>query len=142
MRCSELMKREVECVLEEDTIEEAARILRAANIGFLPVCDAERKVVGTLTDRDIAVRVAAENLLPAEVRVGEVMSRDVIACNPEDDLRDAEGLMAQHHISRIVTVDDRGTLAGVISLSDIVGRESARRTRAIMREVVTREARL
>ena len=92
MRCSELMKREVECVLEEDTIEEAARKMRAANIGFLPVCDAERKVVGTLTDRDIAVRVAARDW-PSRGR--DPRQPGGHSFSPEDDLRE-RGADAQH----------------------------------------------
>lgn len=142
MRCGEIMKRELEWVLEEDTVEEAARTMRNANVGFLPVCDPEKRVIGTLTDRDIAIRAAAENLVPADTRVGMVMSRDLVCAYPATDLREAEVLMAREHKSRIVIVDERGGLCGVISLSDIIAHESPRRARATMREVVSRELRL
>ena len=142
MKCAEVMKRTVECLLEDDTVEEAARRMRDANIGFLPVCDINRRVVGTLTDRDIAIRVAAENLVAGECVVGTVMSADVVSCAPEDELADAEGLMGQHRKSRIVIVDGDGVIQGVISLSDIIDRESPRRVSATMREVISREMRL
>jgi CBS domain-containing protein len=142
MKCAEVMKRQVECLLEDDTVEEAARRMRDANIGFLPVCDRNRRVVGTLTDRDIAIRVAAENLVAGECVVGSVMSTEIVSCRAEDELAEAEGLMGRFRKSRIVIVDGAGTIQGVISLSDILGRESERRANATMREVISREARL
>jgi CBS domain-containing protein len=142
MKCAEVMKRTVECLLEDDTVEEAARRMRDANIGFLPVCDRDRRVVGTLTDRDIAIRVAAESLVAGECVVGSVMSGDVVSCRAEDELAEAEGLMGQNRKSRIVVVDGDGVIQGVISLSDIVDRESPRRASATMREVISREMRL
>ena len=142
MKCAEVMKRTVECLLEDDTVEEAARRMRDANIGFLPVCDRNRKVVGTLTDRDIAIRVAAENLVAGDCVVGRVMSTEIVSCGPEDELAEAEGLMGQHRKSRIVIVDGAGVIQGVISLSDVVDRESPRRASVTMREVISREMRL
>jgi CBS domain-containing protein len=142
MKCAEVMKRSVECLLEDDTVEEAARRMRDSNIGFMPVCDRDRKVVGTLTDRDIAIRVAAENLVAGECVVGSVMSTEVVTCSPEDELAEAEGVMGQHRKSRIVVVDGGGIVQGVISLSDVIDRESAHRAHAFMREVTSREMRL
>ena len=59
MLCEELMKREVECVLPHESVQAAARKMVEANIGFLPVCDESGKVLGTLTDRDVTVRLVA-----------------------------------------------------------------------------------
>ncbi len=64
MRCEEIMKRDTECVSPTDTIERAAAMMRDANVGFLPVCDAEKRVVGTITDRDIAIRLVANTFNP------------------------------------------------------------------------------
>ncbi len=69
MRCEELMKRDVVSVSAEDTVQEAARLMREENVGFVPVCDAQHKVVGMLTDRDIVVRAVAEGL---DVRTAKV----------------------------------------------------------------------
>jgi CBS-domain-containing membrane protein len=81
------------------------------NVGFLPVCDASGKAIGTLTDRDIAVRLVAENRA-ATSSVSTVMMEEVIACRPKDDVHEAQTLMSQHHKSRIIVVQDGGRVAG------------------------------
>lgn len=118
MQCESIMKRKFECVSPEDRVEAAARRMRDEDIGFLPVCDNEGKVLGTLTDRDIAVRVVADDK-PASTHVEEVMSHEVVACRPDADLEEAKQLMASHHKSRILCIDTLGHLAGIISLSDL-----------------------
>ncbi len=140
MRCQEIMKQDLECISPRDTVEEAAQRMRDENIGFLPVCDDSKKVLGTLTDRDVAVRVVAARK-PASTTVEDVMTREVIACKPKDDIRDAEQAMAEHRKSRIVCCDDDGVLVGVISLSDIVRHEGARRATSTLMQVSEREAR-
>jgi CBS domain-containing protein len=134
MRCESIMKREVECVMPQTTAQDAAQRMRDDGIGFLPVCDESRKVLGTVTDRDLATRVLAEGR-PASTRVDSVLTREVVACRPEDDLRRAEELMAQHQKSRIMCVDDTGALVGVISLSDIARKEKGTRTSQVYKEV-------
>ena len=140
MKCEEIMKRDVECVSPRDTVEDAAARMRDENIGFLPVCDESTKVLGTLTDRDIAIRLVAARK-PASTSVEDVMTREVVACRPEDDIRDAERAMAKNHKSRILCVDEGGRLVGVISLSDIAQHERGRRASDTLREVSEREAR-
>jgi CBS domain-containing protein len=142
MKCQEIMKRDVEFVLEDSTVLDAARRMRDANIGFLPVSDQANKIVGTLTDRDITIRVAAENRPAAGVRAAEVMSRDVVTCRPGSSLEEAERLMGLNQKSRIVITNDEGILEGVISLSDIVDHETHRRAAVTMRQVSARESRL
>jgi CBS domain-containing protein len=139
MRCEEIMKRDVECVSPRDTVEDAASRMRQANVGFLPVCDQSNKVLGTLTDRDIAIRLVAARK-PGSTHVEDVMTTEVVACRPEDDVREAENAMAQHQKSRIMCVDDGGRLVGVISLSDIAQHETGERASETLREVSEREA--
>jgi CBS domain-containing protein len=140
MRCEEIMKKDVECVSPQDTVQAAAKRLRDENIGFLPVCDQSKKVQGTITDRDLAIRVLAD-ARPATTQVKDVMTRESIACRPEDDLKKAEELMTKNHKSRIMCMDQNGRLVGVISLSDIALREEAGRAAQTMRGVSEREAR-
>jgi CBS domain-containing protein len=140
MLCSEIMKRSVECLSSDQTAREAARRMRQANVGFLPICDDEMHIIGTITDRDIAVRVVAEGR-QVDTPVGELMSGDVVSCRPEDDVRKAEQLMGENRKSRILCVDESGRLVGVISLSDIAQYEEASRAAMTMREVTAREAR-
>src|SRR5687767_5004170 len=89
MVCSELMKSEPVCVLPDTAVQTAAQRMSDENIGFLPVCDASGKVLGTLTDRDIAVRVVAK-ALPATTRVADVMTCEVVACRADEDIQQAE----------------------------------------------------
>jgi CBS domain-containing protein len=138
--CSEVMKRNVQTVREDDPIDRAAEKMALGNLGFLPVCDANRRVVGTLTDRDIVVRVIAKEMSPTACTVGEVMSTRVVSCQPDDELTLAEQFMAQNQVSRLVITDEDGTLEGVISLSDLAEREPPRRVARTVRAVTAREA--
>src|SRR5262245_29358233 len=139
MLCEELMKTDPECASPVDTIEDAARLMRDANVGFLPVCDESKRVLGTITDRDIAIRAVAD-ALPGSTPVEEVMTDEVVACSPKEEVEAALELMGENRKSRIICLDGDGRLAGVISLSDIaqlgeVGASDA------LRQVSGREAR-
>lgn len=139
MRCDEVMKTRVEFLRQDDSAAEAARRMRDRNLGFLPVCDDAGRPVGTITDRDLALRVLGANL-DGTARIGDLMSPDVVACRGSDEIAEAEHLMATHHKSRIMVLDPKGRLAGVISLSDLAERD-ARRALQTLREVSVREAR-
>ena len=137
MLCEDIMKTDVESVSPVDTIQDAARRMRDDNVGFLPVCDESRQVLGTITDRDIAVRAVAE-AQPASTPVEDIMTGEVVACSPKDTIDTALQLMAENHKSRIMCLDDEGRLIGIISLSDIaqlVGEASE-----TLRQVSDREA--
>lgn len=140
MLCSEIMKTSIECVRPGDTVLLAAQRMRDANVGFLPVCDEELRVLGTITDRDIVIRqVAGER--PLQTPVEDLMTRDVVACRPSDDVRKAEKLMAEYQKSRMMCVDETGKLVGVLSLSDIAQVEDGARTADTMKKITGREAR-
>jgi CBS domain-containing protein len=138
--CADVMKRAVQTVRERDTIEQAVEKMTLANVGFLPVCDEERRVVGVLTDRDVVVRVVAKGLSASTCLVGEVMTRGVVTCEPDDELTLAEQFMAQSQVSRLVVVEDGRLLRGVISLSDIAERAPRRHAARTLRAVAAREA--
>ena len=139
MRLQEIMKVKVECISPQDTVQAAASRMRDQKIGFLPVCDQSKKVLGTITDRDLAIRVLA-NGSPPSTRVEEVMTHEVVSCRPDDELRKVEELMAKNHKSRMVCLDSNGRLAGVISLSDIAQADMGRASQTL-RQVSEREAR-
>jgi CBS domain-containing protein len=140
MRCEEIMKKDVACVSPQDTVQAAARRMRDENIGFLPVCDASKKVLGAITDRDLTIRVLAD-ARAANTPINDVLTREVIACRPEDDLQKAEELMAKNHKSRIMCVDSSGKLVGVISLSDIAQVEGGAKASQTLKEISERESR-
>lgn len=137
MKCEDIMKKNFKCVSPRDSIEDAAKRMRDEGIGFLPVCDQSKKALGTITDRDIAIRIVAEGK-QASSFVEDAMTRQVVACKPGDDLSKAQQLMAQHKVSRLMCIDDSGELCGVISLSDIAQKTGASDT---LKQVSEREAR-
>jgi len=112
------MKTDFYSVAPAETAQAAARKMRDLNVGFLPVCEPDGVVVGTITDRDLAIRLVAEDLSASEP-VGDLMTEEVVGCNPTDDVSIAEKLMAQCQKSRLLVIGEDGKLAGVISLSDI-----------------------
>jgi CBS domain-containing protein len=142
MRCKDVMKTNVQCAAPTDSVQSAAKAMRDRNIGFLPVRGSDGRVVGALTDRDIAIRVASEDRSASGCRVSDCMTREVVSCLPTDDLAKAEHLMATHKKSRVVIIDESGALCGVISLSDIAERDSTTRAAVTLRQVAAREANL
>lgn len=141
MKCREIMKSTVECISPGETVQQAAQRMRTEGIGFLPVCDVDGKVVGAITDRDIAVRIVAD-ACAATTPVHEVMTREVVSCRPDDSLSKAESAMGENHKSRIMCIGDDGQLVGVISLSDIARVERGGRAARTLSKVSEREARI
>ena len=134
MRCDEVMTREVEVLSFNDRVVDAARKMRELDVGFLPVVASDGAALGTLTDRDIALRVVAEER-SLDTRVEEVMTAEVITCRPQDDLHRAEELMRANQVSRVVVVEDDGRIAGVISLADVALTEREGRTGEVLADV-------
>jgi CBS domain-containing protein len=141
MQCSELMKTDVACADVNTSIRQVAEMMRDRNLGFAPVCDAQGRVIGTLTDRDMVIRVLAGRRDPESTKAADVMSPGVVTCKEEDMLADVEQLMSKHKVSRIVVVDDHGAPKGVISLSDVATVETGGKSSAVLRSVSQREAR-
>ncbi len=140
MKCSSIMKTDVECCSPDALVETVAARMKQRNIGFLPVCDQDGAAIGTVTDRDLAIRVLGEGRDAPFTLVEDVMSRDLVCCSPEDDLSVAEELMMRHKKARVVCVDERRKPVGVISLSDVVHVEERIRAAEILDAVATREA--
>lgn len=138
MRCEDLMTTDVAFVRPSDDVRHAAGLMKARDVGFLPVCSDERKVVGVLTDRDIVVRCLAEDR-PSTTPVRDVMTREIVACRPEDDLKIAELYMARHGRTRILCLGKHQYLLGVVSLSDLAGAAAAD-AGSVLEQVAAREA--
>jgi CBS domain-containing protein len=139
MRCEKIMKTNVQCLSPDATAVDAARRMRDENIGFLPICNTEGRVLGTVTDRDLVLRAVAEGK-GGDTRVSDLMTTEVVSCSPQESLGAAEKLMAENHKSRIVCVDDERKPVGVISLSDIAKHERGTRATRTLRAVTEREA--
>jgi CBS domain-containing protein len=99
------------------TIAEVARTMAEVETGAVPVTD-DGKVVGLITDRDIVIRVVADGL-GLDSPVSQVMSEDVQTCHEDDNVADAAAKMGSHQIRRLVVLNERGKLAGILSLGDV-----------------------
>ncbi len=139
MRCSDIMSTAIEQTSLRDTVQHAAACMRDRNIGILPVSDPIGKLLGVITDRDIAIRVVAAGKPPTTL-VEEAMTRDVVACSPEADIEEAEELMARHRKSRILCIGPDERPVGVISLSDIARHRPNGQASRTLRSVSQREA--
>jgi CBS domain-containing protein len=134
------MKTDVECCPREEDVEAAAERMKKRNVGFLPVCDDDGTVIGTITDRDLALRVLGEHRSSERTRVEDIMSPELVCCSPEDDLGVAEELMMRFKKSRIVCADESRRPIGVISLSDIAHVEEGSTLSRILDSIASREA--
>lgn len=141
MKCFEIMKTNLECCALGDGVTRVAERMRERNIGFMPVCDEGGAAIGTITDRDLAIRVLADQRAPETTTAADVMTPGIVSCAPEDDLLVAEMQMSKYKVSRIVCVDEARRPVGVISLSDVAERETGLRASAVLRSVSQREAR-
>lgn len=143
MLAQDAMRSDVPYVTENSTAEHAAQLMRDENVGFLPVLDDEesRRLVGVLTDRDLALEIVAENLHPRDVTVGLIATRVVVAVSPTDDLTEVERKLEAAEIRRLPVLDDQGVLLGVISLHDLAQLEPEKRTGEIFKEVAKTSAR-
>jgi len=138
--CQDVMKSALKCISPQTTVEDAAVAMRDEGVGFLPVCDAAKRVLGTITDRDITIRAVAGREALGQA-IEKFMTRSIVACRSNDDLAYAQELMSQEKVSRIMCVNEDGILEGIISLSDLAQLENGARASATLRNVSDREAR-
>jgi CBS domain-containing protein len=117
MRVSEAMTAQVVTAKPTDTIQSVAQIMRDVDTGAVPVFE-DGRVVGLVTDRDIAIRVVAEGG-DLQGPISAVMSRDVQSCKETDTMADAAGQMASHQLRRLVVLNETGRLVGILSLGDV-----------------------
>lgn len=117
MRVRDIMSKDVACVRSYDSIERAAQLMKQYNCGSIPVCT-DDKIIGIITDRDIAVRSVASGDDVTEKRVGDVMTDSIVFASPDLDVNDAAKLMSDRQIRRLPVVEG-GSLIGIVALGDI-----------------------
>jgi CBS domain-containing protein len=121
-RIADIMTRNVETIGPSSTVQEAAERMKADNIGSLPVC-LDSRVVGTITDRDITIRVTAEGRDARSTLVRDVMTKDVVTVRPQQDVVEAETLMHDYQVRRLPVVEADGRLVGYVTTATIAKRE-------------------
>ena len=117
MKISEVMTTDVETVSSDQTAREAASFMLRADAGSIPVCDGDR-VIGMITDRDIAVRGVAEGRGP-DTPVRELMSDGVVCARDDDDVEAVVRRMSEEQVRRLPVVDSEDRLVGIVSLGDL-----------------------
>lgn len=116
-KCREIMTQNVTTVTKQTTVGEAAKLMRDGDIGSLPVVE-DKKLVGILTDRDIAVRVIAEEK-DGTAAVGEAMTTKVFSTQENDFAFEAIRLMGDKQVRRIPVINETGDLVGIIAMADV-----------------------
>ncbi|MEZ4417042.1 MAG: CBS domain-containing protein [Gemmatimonadota bacterium] len=114
-----LMSKQVHRVGVDASLNEAARLMWDRDIGAVPVVDGQGKVVGMVTDRDIAMAAYIQGKPLTRIPVRSVMSRDVISLSSAEPLHKASTLMRRHQIRRLPIVDEQGVASGMLTLSDL-----------------------
>ena len=140
MKCQAIMSTNLEWLTEKDTVQTAASRMAEAGVGFLPICDAERRVVGVVTDRDLVTRGIARHIEPATTSAALLMTSPALTCPETTDLREAEELMATAQKSRLIITDAQARLVGVLSLADLLEHAPTARALQTTRAVLWREA--
>jgi len=140
MKCREIMTTDPVFCVPGDTVNKAALLMKTEEVGPIPVVTDQqtKRLVGIITDRDLAVKVVAEALDARTTTVEEVMTTGVIACHADDDLRKALGAMEDHQVRRIPVVDDGDHIIGIIAQADIATRvKQPERTAEVVKEIST-----
>jgi CBS domain-containing protein len=138
MRCQDLMTTNVECAWARESVLTAAARMRFRGVGFLPVCDDDGHVLGSVSDRDLTVRVLADERSPRRTPVDAVMTHAVVCCRPSDPLDVVELRMKKQRASRVVCVDAEHRPVGIITLADIALAEWTLRAGDVLRAVAER----
>jgi predicted transcriptional regulator len=122
MRVSDLIgsRREVFSLPEDASVHQAAQYFRERQVRSAGVLDANGRLIGVVSQSDISDKVAAENKCPAWMKVGEIMSRDLITVGLDMTLEDCLGLMDQHGIYHLLVMDGRSNFRGMVSVRDLL----------------------
>jgi CBS domain-containing protein len=112
----------------------AAKMMRDEDVGLAPIVEGD-KLIGMLTDRDIAIRVVAEGQDPDQVTVREVASKQVVTIDPQQDLDEALRIMAKHQVRRLPVVEEDGRLVGVVAQADVAREGDDKETGQLVEEI-------
>ena len=123
------------CTIDADqTVEYAARMMKQENVGLAPIVEGDR-LVGTLTDRDIVVRVVVEGRDAKTVKVRDVASKDIVTIDPQQDLDEALRLMASHQVRRLPVVEEDGRVVGVLAQADVAQEAKEKKVGEMVEEI-------
>jgi CBS domain-containing protein len=123
------------CSINADqSVAYAAKMMRDEDVGVAPIVQGE-KLIGMLTDRDIAIRVVAEGKDPEQVKVSDVASKQIVTIDPQQDLDEALRIMAKHQVRRLPVVEEDGRLVGVVAQADVAREGDDTKTGRLVEEI-------
>lgn len=136
MKVKQIMTPEPACCTPDNTVREAATLMRDHDCGSIPVVEdtTGNRLVGTVTDRDLAIRGLAEGKGP-DTPVRDLMTRDPVTSVPEDDVENVRQVMVQEQVRRVPVVDDNGAIVGIVAQADIAREDGAASDREVGRIV-------
>jgi CBS domain-containing protein len=137
-KCNEVMTKNPVSCLPNDTVSKVAQLMKSKDFGSVPIVENEqtKKLVGIVTDRDLALKIVAEGRDPKSTKAEEVMTRKVVTCRAEDDLQKALDAMSEHKLRRIPVVDDNNGIVGIIAQADVATRvDQPEKTAAVVKGI-------
>lgn len=123
-KCDEVMTKNPVFCLPNDTVAKVAHLMKQENVGAIPIIEnaATMKLIGIVTDRDLALKVVAEGLDSKTTKAETVMTHEVVTCLADDDMQKALDAMAAHQLRRIPVVDKDHKIVGIIAQADVATR--------------------
>jgi CBS domain-containing protein len=127
MKVADVMTQQLVVCLKSDTVQSVVTLMRAHDIGSLPVVSdlVSKKLEGIVTDRDLCVRLVADNRNAGTTQIGALMTPKPVTCGANDSLQECETLMRERKIRRIPVVDQQGRCVGIVAQADIVLHDSS-----------------
>ena len=130
----ELMTRNPCSIDAGKSVAYAAKMLRDEEVGIAPIVEGDR-LVGTVTDRDIAIRAVAEGKDPESTKVKDIASINLVTVDPRQDLGEALQLIAKHQVRRLPVIEEGGRLVGLLAQADIAKSAGDKETGRVVEQI-------
>ncbi|GAA3348052.1 CBS domain-containing protein [Amorphoplanes nipponensis] len=114
----EIMTPDVTCIGEKESLAEAARKMADLDVGSLPICGADDRLKGMITDRDIVVKIVAKDRNPADCTAGELAQGKPVTIGADDDAAEILRTMSEHKVRRLPVIDGH-RLVGIVAIADV-----------------------
>jgi CBS domain-containing protein len=137
-KCSEVMTKDPVVCMPSDLVARVAQVMKKEDVGPVPIVEngETRKLIGMVTDRDLALRMVAEGRDTKTTKAEEVMSRKIVTCRAEDDVQKALDAMSENQLRRIPVVDDEDRIVGIIAQADVATRVNRpEQTAAVVKKI-------
>jgi CBS domain-containing protein len=137
-KCSDVMTKNPVSSLPDDGVIKVARLMQSKDIGSVPIIENEqtKKLVGMVTDRDLALKIVAKGRDPQSATAEDVMTRKVVTCQASDKLQKALDAMSKRQLRRIPVVDSNNGIVGIIAQADVATRvDKPEKTAALVKDI-------